>query len=69
MIRKEVADFVALGALPDETAEVAVIQRHEQALLKILPPVSEDARVLLPRTRPSESDNQWAKLLWDRAHR
>jgi len=46
-IRKEVADFVALGTLPPFTAEPEVIARHEEALHRIQRPATVDEAAIL----------------------
>jgi hypothetical protein len=48
MIRDEVRQLVALGPLPDAAAEEAVIDQHEQALARVVSPVSiDEARALV----------------------
>src|SRR5689334_4478116 len=47
-IRKEVAAFVSLGTLPDESADEAAIAAHQASLEKIARPVTdEEAGALL----------------------
>ena len=48
-VRTEVADLAALGALPDQSAEAAVIAKHQVCLGKIAPPVSDEEAALLIR--------------------
>ena len=48
MMRQEVRDFVALGPLPDEEADVELVKRHEDLLGRITEPVTdEEAKVLI----------------------
>lgn len=46
-IRNAVSDLVALGPLPDENADEAVIARHQVCLGKISRPVSDEEAALL----------------------
>lgn len=45
--RKEVEDLVALGPLPDESAEEDQLATHQTLLCKIAPPVSDEEAALL----------------------
>jgi len=92
-----VEEFVALGPLPDASADEGLIAKHQEALSRIARPVSaEEAIVLLGtfgpddcyglawtllhliesapggaplKSEPSSSDNEWVRLLWERAQR
>lgn len=46
-VRGEVEEFVSLGPLPDWNADEATIARHQEALMKITRPVSDDEAALL----------------------
>ncbi len=46
-VRKEVEEFVALGPLPDATADESVIATYQEHLDTIRPPVSDDEAALL----------------------
>ncbi len=48
-VRREVADFVALGPLPDESADEGVITTHQTLLQKIKRPVTDEEAALLIR--------------------
>lgn len=65
MIRNEVRDFVALGPLPDSSADVEVIETHGQALEKISRPISNDeARALFVCFGPDDCFG----LAWSLVH-
>jgi hypothetical protein len=46
-VRQAVARFAALGPFPDEGADGSEIERHEQLLAGIEPPLSGDEAALL----------------------
>jgi hypothetical protein len=64
-VRKEVRELVALGSMPDsDTAQVEQVQRFQDAIERISPPVThEEAEALLTVFGPDECFGlAWAVL-------
>ncbi|HYN88614.1 MAG TPA: hypothetical protein VER55_08790 [Ardenticatenaceae bacterium] len=54
-MREEIREFAELGPLPSQEADVETIMRHEEALLRIARPVTdEEAKVLIQLFGPDD---------------
>lgn len=64
-LRAEVASFVALGPLPNESSDDQEFAKFEQALDRIMPPLSdEEAHALLG----SFGEDECYGMAWDLVH-